>query len=143
MSFRKGLISGLIVLAGSSGVAQAAGTGSSEPYKYPKETNLRHMEAQAQAQPQSKTKVPAPTPAADQGPSNIERVNRALNPGPSDPDVPLPRADLAGQSSGRQDPSSGGPLYGRQEQGGGVLGFRMPIPADRSAPGAGTRSSTP
>jgi hypothetical protein len=97
------------------------------------------MEAQSK---QSKTKTPAPSPTIDQGPSNIDRVNKALNPGPSNPDVPLPQ-DLANSGSGRLDASSAPQIYGRQEEGGGVLGLKMPIPANRSAPTAGTRSSSP
>jgi len=91
-----------------------------------------------------RTKIPAPTPASERGPSNVELVNKALNPGASDPDVPLPHPDLA--KSNAADPSilSAKPqIYGRQEQGGGVLGLRMPIPADRSASGGATRYSVP
>jgi hypothetical protein len=90
---------------------------------------------------QGKTKAPAATPAAEHGPSNVELVNKALNPGASDPDVPLPHPDLA-NSSGDQPASTGKThIYGRQEQGGGVLGLRMPFPADRSASG-GTASGS-
>lgn len=92
---------------------------------------------------QRKTKVPAPTPAAERGPSNVELVNKALNPGASNPDVPLPHPDLA-NSNGEQSGSSGrSQIYGRQEQGGGILGFRMPIPAERSASGGAARSGSP
>ena len=91
----------------------------------------------------SRTKVPAPTPATERGPTNVELVNKALNPGASNPDVPLPHPDLA-NSIGEQSASSGRPqVYGRQEQGGGILGFRMPIPADRSGSSGAARSSSP
>jgi hypothetical protein len=140
MNFKKGLIGALVVLSGVS-TGQAAVTGSNtEASKSRQATNeTRQMEAQSK---QSKTKTPAPSPTIDQGPSNIDRVNKALNPGPSNPDVPLPHPDLA-NPSGRPDTSSGPQVFGRQEQGGGVFGLRMPIPADRSAPSAGTRSSSP
>jgi len=87
------------------------------------------------AQAKTKAPVPAPTPATERGPSNVDLVNKALNPGASDPDVPLPHPNLA-NSSGEQ-PAAGGrtQIFGRQEQGGGVLGLRMPFPADRSATG--------
>lgn len=92
---------------------------------------------------QAKTKSPAPTPATEHGPSNVELVNKALNPGASNPDVPLPHPGLA-NSGGDQPASSVGPqIFGRQEQGGGVLGLRMPIPVDRNAAGGTTRYSSP
>lgn len=84
------------------------------------------------AQTTKSAKTPAPTPATERGPSNVDLVNKALNPGPSDPDVPLPHPDLA-NSSGERSASPAKPqIYGRQEQGGGVFGFKMPIPADRN-----------
>jgi hypothetical protein len=141
MNFKKGLISALVVLSGVS-TGQAAVTGSyTEASKSRQATNeTRQLEAQSK---QSKTKTPAPSPTIDQGPSNIDRVNKALNPGPSNPDVPLPHPDLSNSGSGRLDASSAPQIYGRQEEGGGVLGLKMPIPANRSAPTAGTRSSSP
>src|SRR5690348_10989196 len=89
-------------------------------------------------QVRTKASAPAPTPATEHRPSNVDLVNKALNPGASDPDVPLPHPDLA-KSSGDQPASTGRTqLYGRQEQGGGVLGLRMPIPADRGVSGGTT-----
>src|SRR4029077_17513555 len=44
---------------------------------------------------QAKTKALLPTPMVERTPSNVEIVNRALNPGASDPNIPLPRADLS------------------------------------------------
>lgn len=90
-----------------------------------------------------KTKAPAPTPATEQGPSNVDLVNKALNPGASDPDVPLPHPDLAKPSGDPSDSTGKATIYGRQEQGGGVFGFRMPIPADRSGSGGTTRYGSP
>jgi hypothetical protein len=62
--------------------------------------------------------------------SNTDVINRLLNPGPSDPDVPLPRAGLGEQTveaRGAQGPS----IYGRKEENGALLGLRVPIPAQR------------
>ena len=111
MSFGKGLIRGLALCA-ALGVAAAANPGFAQTTKQPK--------------------TPTPTPAAERGPSNVDLVNKALNPGASDPDVPLPHPDLA-KSSGDRSVSSAKPqIYGRQEEGGGVFGLRMPIPAARN-----------
>ena len=60
------------------------------------------------AQVPGKAKAPAPTPAAERGPSNVELVNKALNPGASDPDVPLPHPDLANSAPSQPaSPSAG------------------------------------
>ena len=87
------------------------------------------------AQTTKQGKTPAPTPATERGPSNVDLVNKALNPGASNPDVPLPHPDLANSSVAQSGSPSGPQVYGRQEQGGGVFGLRMPIPADRSSTG--------
>src|SRR5215213_5252249 len=122
MGFGKGLIRGLALFA-ALGMAAAANPGFAQTTK--------------------QAKTPAPTPAAERGPSNVELVNKALNPGASDPDVPLPHPGLA-NSTADQPPSSTGPqIFGRQEQGGGVLGLRMPFPADRSGTSGTTRYSSP
>ena len=92
------------------------------------------------AQPKGKT--PAPTPAVERGPSNVDLVNKALNPGASDPDVPLPHPGLANSTADQRASPSGPQIFGRQEQGGGVLGLRVPIPAD-GATGGTTRYSSP
>jgi hypothetical protein len=90
---------------------------------------------------QAKTKA-LPTPIVERTPSNVEIVNKALNPGASDPNVPLPRADLPDAAAGEPSSTAGGPqIYGRGEEGGAVLGLRMPIPADRNVSGATTRYS--
>jgi hypothetical protein len=88
---------------------------------------------------QSKGKAPAASAVIDYSSSNVDRINRALNPGASDPDVPLPRADLPKAPSPGQPLFSGGHMYGRSEQGGTMLGYRMPIPADRSGSSASTK----
>jgi hypothetical protein len=131
MSFVKGLIKGLGV---STAVAVAA-------FAVPGVAQTTKERPQIMAQ--AKTKVPAPTPATERGPSNVELVNKALNPGASDPDVPLPHPDLANSSGGQPAATNRTQIFGRQEQGGGVLGFRMPIPAERSATGGTTRYSSP
>ncbi len=87
---------------------------------------------------QATTKTPQPTPATTPSPSSADIVNKLLSPGPSDPNVPLPRADLAGET-GDSGASKRPQIFGRQEEGGGIFGLRVPIPADRSA----TRYSPP
>ena len=125
MSFIKGLTKGLSILV-AFGVVASANVGFAQATK-----DL------------AKTKAPAPTPAAERGPTNVELVNKALNPGASDPDVPLPHPDLARSNPDQPTSPSGPQIYGRQEQGGGVFGLRMPFPADRSASGGPTRYSSP
>ena len=114
MGFIKGLIRGFMLCA-AFGMAAAASSGFAQTTK--------------------QTKAPAPTPAIERGPSNVELVNKALNPGASDPDVPLPHPNLAKSNAGQPASSAGPQIFGRQEEGGGVLGLRMPIPADRSTTG--------
>lgn len=97
---------------------------------------------QPQQHAQAKTKTPAPTPAAIAAPSSADIVNKLLNPGPSDPDVPLPHPDLANDNAADAASSQRPRIFGRGEDGGGVFGFRVPIPADRSASGANTRSGS-
>jgi hypothetical protein len=123
MGFIRGLIRGLAILA-AIGMAASAGQGFAQATK-----------------DRAKTNAPAPTPATERGPSNVELVNKALNPGVSDPDVPLPHPDLARSNEGQSASSAKSPVYGRQEQGGGVVGFRVPFPADRNASGRATSSS--
>ena len=92
---------------------------------------------------QVKIKTPLPTPIVERSPTNVEIVNKAINPGASDPNVPLPRANLP-DAAGSETPAAGdGPrIYGRGEDGGGVLGFRVPIPADRNASSTAARYSS-
>jgi hypothetical protein len=121
MGFYKGLTRTLAILA-AVGIAASANSGFAQATKE-----------------KTKTRAPAPTPAAERGPSNVDLVNKALKPGASNPDVPLPHPDLANSNGEQAASPSGTHIYGRQEQGGGVLGFRMPIPADRSTSGGTIR----
>jgi hypothetical protein len=94
--------------------------------------------ARPQLQAQAKTKAAQPAAAIAPAPSSADIVNKLLSPGPSDPNVPLPRADLAGQTA--ESRSSKKPqIFGRGEDGGGVFGLRVPIPADRNASGSNPR----
>lgn len=93
----------------------------------------------------SRSVVVAPVTAA---PTGAEIVGKLLAPGASDPDVPMPHPDLADTPAGNNAASGGPRLFGRAESGdgvldirGGIFGLTVPIPADRSAPGANTRSS--
>jgi hypothetical protein len=96
--------------------------------------------ARPQLEAQAKTKAAQPAAAIVPAPSSADIVNKLLSPGPSDPNVPLPRADLAGESA--QSGSSKKPqIFGRGEDGGGVFGLRVPIPADRNTSGFNTRYS--
>lgn len=89
--------------------------------------------AQSEARPAARGRAPQPSPATERGPSAVEMLNKSLNPGgSSDPDVPLPHPDLANVGPAGPSRGNGAQVYGRQEEGGGVLGFRMPIPVDRS-----------
>ena len=130
MSFAKGLIRGL-TLGAALGMAALATPGFAQA------TKERPQVAQV------KGKTPAPTPTAERAPSNVELVNKALNPGASDPVVPLPHPGLANSTADQPASSTRPQIFGRQEQGGGVLGLRMPFPTDRSAAGGTTRYSSP
>ena len=85
--------------------------------------------------------APAPAAISEPTPNAAEVVGRLLAPGASNPDVPLPHPDLA-EKSEAPAPLTGPTLYGRQEPGGGVLGFRLPIPAERGGSPANTRYSS-
>jgi hypothetical protein len=73
--------------------------------------------------------------------AGADAVNKLLANPPSDPDVPLPRRDLSTRESGGGALGSV-PIYGRQEEGGGVFGLKVPIPADRGSSDHPTRSSS-
>ena len=94
----------------------------------------------AQATPPKGSKtVPRASPVAPNA-SGAEIVGKLLSNPPSDPDVPLPQSNLATR------PPADGPLghptiFGPQEDGGGVFGLKVPIPADRGASDRHTRSS--
>ena len=75
--------------------------------------------------------IPAAVSAVS-APSGAELVGRLLQNGPSDPDVPLPQRNLSTQRPGPAA-LTGPSLYGRQEDGGAVLGLKFPIPATRAA----------
>lgn len=92
----------------------------------------------------AQTKTPAPNLGSAEVLTPAEIAGRSLNPGASDPDVPLPHPGLSEEFSNRTDvarPLSGPTPYGRGESGGGILGLRLPIPAHRGLPGQTTRSS--
>jgi hypothetical protein len=96
--------------------------------------------ARPQLQAQAKTKAAQPAAAIAPAPSSADIVNKLLSPGPSDPNVPLPRADLAGETA-QTAPSKKPQIYGRGEDGGAVFGLRVPFPTDRNASGLNTRYS--
>jgi hypothetical protein len=96
--------------------------------------------AVAQATPPKGSKaVPQASPVAPNA-SGAEIVAKLLSNPPSDPDVPLPQGNLATRppADSALDHST---IFGRQEDGGGVFGLRIPIPADRNASDRHTRSS--
>ena len=64
-------------------------------------------------------------------PTGAEIVGKMLADPPSDPDVPLPQRGLSAEAPPAA-PSDSPQLYGRKEDGGGVLGFKIPIPAERT-----------
>jgi hypothetical protein len=84
--------------------------------------------AQATGSKSAKT-TPQASPVAPNA-TGAEIVGRMLSTRPSDPDVPLPRSDLATRPAG-DGARERSTLYGRQDGDGGVLGFKIPIPADR------------
>lgn len=86
---------------------------------------------------------PAPNLGAAETLTPAELAGRSLNPGASDPDVPLPHPGLSEEFSNRTDvarPLSGPTPFGRGESGGGILGLRLPIPAQRGLSGQTTTS---
>jgi|GEM_PF-2108584 len=111
----------------------------------------------AAAAPAAKSRPPLRLPAttrsvvvapATAAPTGAEIVGKLLAPGASDPDVPMPHADLAGMPAGNNAVSEGPRLFGRAESGdgvldirGGVFGLTVPIPANRGTPSTNTRSS--
>jgi hypothetical protein len=74
-----------------------------------------------------------------------EIVGRMLAPGASNPDVPLPHPDLSEKFSEKTDaesPLKGSTPCGRGEAGGGVMGFRVPLPGNRGSSSGTTTSSS-
>jgi hypothetical protein len=151
MGFLKGLMAGRTLLGMLIGGGLLAGPGVAGAWTFDQTLGIwRDQPAPAVTPPndarprpvlvQAKTKAPLPTPMVERTPSNVEIVNKALNPGASDPNVPLPRADLSDASGNGPSTASSSPrIYGRGEDGGAVLGLRVPIPADRNASGATAR----
>lgn len=88
-------------------------------------------------------KKPAASLGAVDAVTPAELAARSLNPGASDPDVPLPHPGLSEEFSDRTDvarPLTGPTPFGRGESGGGVLGLRLPLPAQRGSSGQTTTS---
>ncbi|HQS14623.1 hypothetical protein [Reyranella sp.] len=88
-------------------------------------------------------KKPAAGLGAVEPATPAELAARSLNPGASDPDVPLPHPGLSEEFSDRTDvarPLTGPTPFGRGESGGGVLGLRLPLPAQRGSSGQTTTS---
>jgi hypothetical protein len=72
-----------------------------------------------------------PQPAVPTGAELVGKLLAEQN-GPSDPDVPLPQRGLSRVQEPTSTPLSGPQMFGRQEEGGGVFGLKIPIPATRS-----------
>jgi hypothetical protein len=90
--------------------------------------------------PKGNKAAPQASPVAPNA-SGAEIVGKLLSNPPSDPDVPLPQGNLATRPPA-DSPLDHPTIFGRQEDGGGVFGLKIPIPADRSASDRHTRSST-
>jgi hypothetical protein len=127
MSFVRGLLATSAAVAFSLAGSALAQNGSS----YKTQQQVAQLKGQA----------PTASVVVENAPSNVDLINKALNPGASNPDVPLPRAGLPKASSPGQPLFTGPHMYGRSEQGGTMLGYRMPIPADRSGSSASTKYS--
>jgi hypothetical protein len=84
-------------------------------------------DAKRSAAPSAAVKAPEP--------SGAEVVGKLLREqdGPSDPDVPLPQRGLGATQSPASTPLPGPQVFGRREDGGGVFGLKIPIPASRGA----------
>lgn len=96
-----------------------------------------------QLQAQTRIKALQPTPAVPSAPSSADIVNKLLSPGPSDPNVPLPHPDLTSETgAGRPALAESPQIFGRREEGGGIVGFKVPFPADRGPSGTNTRYSS-
>lgn len=80
-------------------------------------------------------RAPVPAVAKPAVPTGAELVGKLLaeQNGPSDPDVPLPQRGLSRVQDQPAAPLSGPQMFGRREDGGGVFGLKIPIPATRSA----------
>ena len=120
MLVRRLITTSVILLAVGAGVAPAVATS-------PDEQNRSAQETTRKPQPVAQSKAKVLAPAAEHARSNIDLVNKTLKPGASDPDVPLPHPDLAKPASEQPASLSGPQFFARQEQGGGVLGLKIPI----------------
>src|SRR5262249_18908605 len=80
--------------------------------------------------PKAPKSAPQASPVVPK-PSGAEIVGKMLADPPSDPDVPLPQRGLSAEAPAAA-PSDSPHIYGRKEEGGGVLGFKIPIPAERT-----------
>jgi hypothetical protein len=83
----------------------------------------------AQATSRHTAQAPKASPVTPNA-SGAEIVGKLLATPPSDPNVPLPRADLATKAPADR-PLDGPQVFGRREEGGGVFGLKIPIPANR------------
>ena len=79
--------------------------------------------------PKATKSAPQASPVAPK-PTASEIIGKMLADPPSDPDVPLPQRGLSAEAP--PAPSDSRQIYGRKEDGGGVLGFKIPIPAERT-----------
>ena len=119
--------------------SQGAGVAPEAPALVPGSIPATPPAGRSKARPPAKAKsTGGPVEISEPMPSAAEIVGKLLAPRASDPEVPLPHPDLSEKS---EAPASltGPTLYGRQEPGGGVLGFRMPIPAERGGSSGNTR----
>jgi len=80
--------------------------------------------------PKAPKSAPQYSPVAPK-PTGADIVGKMLADPPSDPDVPLPQRGLSAEAPS-STPSDSPQIYGRKEDGGGVLGFEIPIPAERT-----------
>jgi len=79
------------------------------------------------AAPGVAVKAPEPT-----GAELVGKLLREDN-GPSNPDVPMPQRGLGVTQAPASTPLTGPQVFGRREDGGGVFGLKIPIPATRGA----------
>ena len=153
MSFLKRLVNGrvisIFIALVSGGLVMAPGLAGAWTFDptlgiwrdYPGAAATSSSEVTPKVRPQqvqAKGKAPLATPATPRVPTDVEILNKSLNPGASDPNIPLPQPGLA-DVAGDQSAGNGPRIFGRGEQGGGVLGLKVPIPAERGTSGTTTR----
>jgi hypothetical protein len=110
-SRRMGVVQSVVLLVGMAAAVVGAGSATGADRKH--------------------NAAPPAVPATS-APAGYELVGKLLENGPSDPDVPLPQANLSTRRPGPAA-AAGPSLYGRQEDQGAVLGLKIPIPATRAA----------